>query len=393
MKPNTTTLAVVTVAVALMWPALTQCQELDRTEQQIWSLEESYWAALQSGDLDAAMGLWHEAAIVWPANARDPQSRELLGTSLAEAMANLDEGDLKLEAELLAIQVEGAVAAVAIGVTGFRTSSRGRKIPVDDRTVHTWIKEKKQWRIVSGMAAARMAEPQEDPRVALDRARELASEGRYAEALEEHLWFHENALRIRPSLAGVRLSFALAAWIELGAEYPEAIDEMVALREEKTATLAGGEIAPELFFDVDAYNHALEQREKTRELFLSIHAEYPEAAARYHHVVQDLLVEHGDYEICAAYLEDHRLEFEKVAQLRGLNLEHANRDPDQPDLRMTLYADQNFIEGVVEMVEVYTGIGDDETAESVIALALGILDNEEIRAAIEGATARATQAD
>ncbi len=393
MTPIISKLATLTVAVALMWPATAQCQELDRTEQQIWSLEESYWAAVQSGDLDAAMELWHEDAIVWPATSRVPQSREQLATSLGEAVANLADGDLELQAELLAIHVEGGVAAVAIGITGHRTSSRGRKIPLDDRTVHTWIKVKKQWRIVSGMAAPRMAEPQEDPRVALDDARRLASEGRYAEALEKHLWFHENALGIRSSLAGVRLSFALGAWIELGDDYPEAIDAMVALRDEKTAILAGGGTHPDLFMDVDAYNRVLGQRDRSRELFLSIHAEHPDAARLYVHVVQDLLVEHRDYEVCAAYLEDHRLEFERIAHLRGLNLEHANRDPDQPDLRMTLYADQRFIEAVVEMVEVYAGIGDHETAEAVSALALGILDNEEIRAALEGATARAGQAD
>jgi hypothetical protein len=55
-----------------------------------------------------------------------------------------------------------------------------------------------------------------DPRAALQEAAMSAKQGNYEEALRDHLWFHEHALEQVPALAGVRLSFALAAWVKLG---------------------------------------------------------------------------------------------------------------------------------------------------------------------------------
>ena len=50
----------------------------------------------------------------------------------------------------------------------------------------------------------------------LDYARKLHDEGRHQEALERYVWFHDNALDHAPSMYGVRLSFALSDWENLG---------------------------------------------------------------------------------------------------------------------------------------------------------------------------------
>ena len=49
----------------------------------------------------------------------------------------------------------------------------------------------------------------------LREARAAAKAGRYEEALDGYIWFHENSVNI-PGLGGVRLSFALVSWIDLG---------------------------------------------------------------------------------------------------------------------------------------------------------------------------------
>jgi len=56
----------------------------------------------------------------------------------------------------------------------------------------------------------------EDVSHALDKAEEYKREGKYAQALERQIWFHKNALKYAPAMRGVRLSFALGVWIELG---------------------------------------------------------------------------------------------------------------------------------------------------------------------------------
>ena len=63
-----------------------------------------------------------------------------------------------------------------------------------------------------------------DPRDILGEARDDREHGRYELALEKHVWFHENALTFRPSLAGVRLSYALDDWLQLAARYPPALE-------------------------------------------------------------------------------------------------------------------------------------------------------------------------
>jgi len=61
-----------------------------------------------------------------------------------------------------------------------------------------------------------------DPRQVLDSARDNARNGRHAEALEDFIWFHDNALKHAPNLRGVRSSFALLYWHDLARGYPPA---------------------------------------------------------------------------------------------------------------------------------------------------------------------------
>jgi len=55
--------------------------------------------------------------------------------------------------------------------------------------------------------------PNDRATAALDAAKNLALQQKFDAALKKHIWFHNYALKIRKSLYGVRLSFALADWI------------------------------------------------------------------------------------------------------------------------------------------------------------------------------------
>jgi hypothetical protein len=56
----------------------------------------------------------------------------------------------------------------------------------------------------------------------LDDARRLAADGKFEQALQKRIWLHDHVLETHPNYYGVRLSFALAEWVELGKEYPKA---------------------------------------------------------------------------------------------------------------------------------------------------------------------------
>src|SRR4051812_33123284 len=62
-----------------------------------------------------------------------------------------------------------------------------------------------------------------DPQVILHEARADARAHRFEDALAKQLWFHQHALEIRPSLAGVR-GVALMDWHDLGKVYPPALE-------------------------------------------------------------------------------------------------------------------------------------------------------------------------
>src|SRR5258708_6010646 len=71
-----------------------------------------------------------------------------------------------------------------------------------------------------------------DPSEILESARGDTYEGSHAQALVKFLWFHNNALQHNPGLLGVRLSFALSYWMELGAIYPPAKAAFIRTRDE-----------------------------------------------------------------------------------------------------------------------------------------------------------------
>src|SRR5690348_8938818 len=98
----------------------------------------------------------------------------------------------------------------------------------------------------------RQANPFDEPRL-------LFKEGRYDEALIRHIWLHDHVLDDNPSLYGVRLSFALANWIELANKYPKALAVLKDIRNKKSARILAGKLERNLFDDVHAINHYLDE--------------------------------------------------------------------------------------------------------------------------------------
>jgi hypothetical protein len=82
------------------------------------------------------------------------------------------------------------------------------------------------------MVCEGIVEATDDPKKMPREAGALMRQGRYADSLQKHLWFHDHALEHQQALAGVRLSFALAYWLELAACYPEAMQALTAVRVE-----------------------------------------------------------------------------------------------------------------------------------------------------------------
>jgi hypothetical protein len=101
----------------------------------------------------------------------------------------------------------------------------------------------------------------------LHNTQDLVHKGQYQEALERYIWFHDHALEQDNNLYGVRLSFALSYWKNLGSLHPRALTALRDTRDNKTALLKTGKGNPNLFADVMGINRTLDEDAKTLDLF------------------------------------------------------------------------------------------------------------------------------
>ena len=150
---------------------------------------------------------------------------------------------------------------------------------------------------------------------ALDDARRFADEGRYDEALEKHIWFHEHALDHDSSFYGVRLSFALSDWVELGQLYPKALAKLREIRDMKTALLELGDEDEELFHDVSAINRELGDHEETVTIFKILDVKREGFAASVHKDAFAALVIAKEFRLARKYLHDPVAMFEGARQM------------------------------------------------------------------------------
>src|SRR5690349_12760080 len=152
-----------------------------------------------------------------------------------------------------------------------------------------------------------------DPHKILYEAEADAKAGRYEDALAKHAWFHENALKLQPALSGVRLSFALLYWRQLGASYPPALDKLKSIRDKSAERVRNAEIptnAPsdlsashEDFNDFASINKELKESSKTKDLFLWLDTHKPVMAKNVFGLAEPSLIEAKEYSLCGRYLE------------------------------------------------------------------------------------------
>ena len=143
-----------------------------------------------------------------------------------------------------------------------------------------------------------------DAHARLDAATELADDGQYEEALREFQWFHDHALAEMPSLYGVRLSYALGAWIDLGADYPPALEALEAVRERDAALLLGGKGKRELFHDIVAIDDELGNNARTHALCVELEKADPGLLIECASIALPAVIAAGDYALAERLLPD-----------------------------------------------------------------------------------------
>ncbi|MFO1487449.1 MAG: protein kinase [Verrucomicrobiota bacterium] len=252
-----------------------------------------------------------------------------------------------------------------------------------------------------------------DLQAILQEATALREAGRYEEALQRHLWYHEHALEVDRAQLGVRLSFALSDWMELARRYPRAWQALVEVRDLKTNQLLSGRGYSELFQDVAAINGELQQDDSSVQLFKTLETSNPKLADQCYFYIQDELVKRGEYATCVRHLGDAQQRFENIQRTRSVtrNFEDRNAatrkemteryrsmaktnsafqslaDHYEQSASAPPHADRRFVDQTRQLIEILVGTSRRAEAEEIRDRAIAVVDDSRLKSAVDDAEA------
>jgi serine/threonine protein kinase/tetratricopeptide (TPR) repeat protein len=242
----------------------------------------------------------------------------------------------------------------------------------------------------------------------LSQAKELADTGHYEEALQHHIWYHNNAMLYDQGQTGVRLSFALSDWIDLGRKYPKARQALIEIRDRDTEQFSEGRGNFALFMDVHSINNYLGEDTATYSLFKDVELKDKQLAVQCFGVIEPMLVERGEYNLCLGYMgdpqgvfdrlrasreqsqkweadqvvrrADEKKRFEEMGQTNPAFAHVASSWPEPPK-----FADNNFVGQIRQLIEILVGADRKPEADKIRDEALTVLNDDRIKSAVTDA--------
>lgn len=217
-----------------------------------------------------------------------------------------------------------------------------------------------------------------DPRERLTKGQAAAKAGDYETALSEYLWFHHHALEFQPSFYGVRLSFALEYWKELGEVYPPAMAALRKIRDDKTAALLRGATDSELFHDVASINECIAEEASTYELFRSLDQSAPVFAQKCASIALDAIVAAKDFVLAERYSPD--AESALLSFSDDLNADVADHRAEPPVKAPRLEAYIHIYCGRVQnIIRILKGLGKPIDGEFAREWAVALVEDRRVR--------------
>lgn len=245
----------------------------------------------------------------------------------------------------------------------------------------------------------------------LDSAGSLMNEGSYEESLQHYLWFFNHS-RNDSGERGVRLSFALSGWIELGRRYPKARQALVEIRDADVHQFSGNGGYADLFQEIASLNQYLEDDDATAALFKTIEKRDPQLAGECFWYAEDTLLQRGDYEACRKYMGDPQANFERIRQswrqTKQLENQWAARSEKQKELYQAMartnaffahipdsptpppFADNYFVQQIRKLILILVATGGESDAENIQTEALAVLDDPQLKTAVADAEEKIT---
>jgi hypothetical protein len=185
-------------------------------------------------------------------------------------------------------------------------------------------------------------------------------------------------------MSGVRLSFALSDWEQLGREYPPALEKLTAIRNSLEDRVKKGEDIGRSFHDLAAINRTLNEDSRTTESFRQLDSQNPKAAAKAIFYVKSALVKDKAYELYAKYVDAKR-DFERLKRLYELT-ENMARDAKHV-ASIAEHSVKAFRHGSATLIAILVVTDQEAEAKEIAALAKEQLDDAKFHKEIDDALA------
>lgn len=216
----------------------------------------------------------------------------------------------------------------------------------------------------------------------LSNARACIADGRFAEALLDLIWFHENALSEDPAWSGVRRSYALDDWVRLGKAYPPARAALEDTRDRKAEALLRGDLDRSAFRDVAAIDRYLDATSRTYSLYRMLLNEQPELAKACALDALPSIIAAEDYQLAAQLTPDaESLVVQKSAELnlkvRLLKYQAYSCAP----VRWAYVC--NHVEDIQEQLKIKIGVNKHAEAARLKLLAIALIESPSLRREVE----------
>lgn len=228
-----------------------------------------------------------------------------------------------------------------------------------------------------------------NPDAILDEARADVRAKRYEDALAKLLWFHENALKYDDSQRGVRLSFALSEWYDLGADYAPALakfEEVRAAARKSALESTHPKHIRSFFIDFAAMSEKLRSENETVELFLELHKQNADDAKLVYSRAEDALVRAEQFDLCGEFLDAER-RMEQEIELYELNMKLAKEKEERRGKHQQSFGERRFRHGAATIVLILVKNGKVDEAKELAQQARDAWDDKQLNEALDQALA------
>lgn len=209
-------------------------------------------------------------------------------------------------------------------------------------------------------------------------------EKRYEDALAKHLWFHEKSKEY-PALAGVRLSFALSQWLDLGKAYPPALEKMKSLRDQLEIDFTKDRKSDFLkLMDLFAFNRTLGDSKRNVAIFATLDAQSSPLAKQAFVLTFGTLVAHQEFNLAGKYLDSDTYYANALRDYQFLQKFAANKPQANAD-RLLNHARESFSNKIATAVAVLVKNNRETEAKKMADAATKELATPDFKAQLEKA--------